>query len=195
MTTVYSANNSLFAVKDLVFGWSVGFTVEELCPIELGVDLDIEHLTLARNAFVGPLYPQELRDALDAAILRVAAAVQKASELAKRVEEQAKVFQDSEFYYAAAWAVAPVEQQLSQLKRDQCWALSRLAIYYLRSLPPSPRVTRVIAFLKDNYFELSKREIEYGDLFLCESDCSVTVKKPTDPELVELLDGLIPFTK
>jgi hypothetical protein len=184
MNAVYSVNNSLFATKDLIFGWSFAFQVGDWTPIGYTDDLEIDHLVMARDAFVGPLYPQELRDAIDTAIEKVKA---------KTVDLVAK--QDEALAITEANAVSPVEARLAKLEYDHQQALSHLAIRYLRSLPASLPVKLAIALLKDGVFELSLREQGDDGRFLTETDCQVTMIRPTEYGWLSLMYGLIPFTK
>lgn len=195
MSTVYAVGNNLFAVEDLIFGWSLAFQVGDWTPIGYTAELNLDHLNMARKAFAGPVYPQGLRDALDKAIAKT----EGEDAEAKVQQERAKAAETAAHAAAEvakdAAAVEAEKQKLANLYSDHQWALSRLAIYHLRSMEPSAKVTRTIAFLKDQYFELSRRDVGYSELYLTEADCQVTVKRPSDPKLVELLDGLIPFTK
>lgn len=69
MATVYSINNEIFATKCVIFGWSidVGFGYQSL---QHGGAYDLNQLKEMRKMFSGTLYPDELRSALDSAIVR-----------------------------------------------------------------------------------------------------------------------------
>jgi hypothetical protein len=152
MSTVYNVNNQIYAVNDVIFGWCLSFDPINWTPISNSSDLEVSHLQLAKDSFVSPVYPQELKDAINAAIERCSAVV-----------DRAKEDQDIRIEMAEAKAVSGVEEELKKLKWANRQALSRLAILHLRTLEQTTQVKRTIAI-------------------------------PKEPDLVLLLDGLIPFT-
>jgi hypothetical protein len=70
MATVYSINNEIFATKCVIFGWSidVGFGYQSL---QYGDAYDLNQLKEMRKMFSGILYPDELRTAIDTAIVKI----------------------------------------------------------------------------------------------------------------------------
>jgi hypothetical protein len=174
----YAVGNETFASKDLVFGWcfwSYGYD-----PLPLG-EMDEEQTAALQQLFVGPTYPDELRS--DLAEHAKTFKVKKEAERMRVATEQEAA--EANAVSAADEKAADAEKELNELKVSHQRALSKLAVANLRTQEQTPQVKRVISFLLDFCFELT----------LSGGPVQVTVKKPDDPELAELLNGIIPFTK
>jgi hypothetical protein len=203
--TTYSVNNELFATKDIIFGWVIVVDNSSPCPIDkLHTRYETWGIKKMREMFSQPVYPQELRDALDETIQRA-----EAAEVAAVIEKEA-ILKGAE-----ACAVAPVEEELAAAQRQirdmqivEQRTLSKLAVLHVRRLAqmkihalctePAPtfdpeHLKRIIAFLKDYCFELALREVGERGEWLGEADCPVVMKKSgTSPLLLELAKDIFP---
>jgi hypothetical protein len=207
--TIYEINGTtgkIAAGYDVVFGWSISINDDDWAPLKYSPGFTTEQLDAIRGLFVGIVYPDELRQALNEAYDKQKA-VEDLEEKQRRVDA---LLLKERLAAAEANAVATADQeaealrkQLADQKVKEKQMLSRLAIAYLIQLVDQTlvgsrernRMNRIIAFMMDMYFDLSLRELDEYGCFLSHYSCQVTVKKPDDHELAELLNGIIPFTK
>jgi len=207
--TTYEVNGTTGKIavrKDMIFGWCIIINDTPSGSLKYGHEFSAQQLAIIGDLFVGPLYPEDLKEAFEDAIA-------EATDDEERWAQRELVYQQemaARFQAAEAMAVAPADEALNELRKqlaEQAWkhrqALSRLAIEFvnrclsiqLAGSRGEERFRRIRAFLMDNVFELSLRSMGSGGRYLSQDDCQVTVNRPSDPELVALLDGIIPFTE
>jgi len=205
MTTVYEINGTtgkISAAFDVVFGWSIQINDSGWAPLKYDCGLTAYQIDAIRSLFVGSVYPNDLREALDDAH-RQQVLVEQMEEKHRRADEMAR--QES-LQVAEANAVSAIEEKLKMELRianqNHQDALYRLAHMHLRRVKDYTtnqdvvnRCKRISSLLMDKVLVLSLRPRVSGDIGLTLDNCQVSVQDYGDPELVELLDGIIPFTK
>lgn len=196
--TTYAVGNNLFARQCFVLGWCVWSADNDPEPI---AGLDKVQTEYLRSVYVGPLYPEELKKAIQDRLDELG----KESSVEPEVQATTQDLVDD-----ATKAPDPWPATIKQVAYEQAGgvtlnlvtnehhqqALSKLAIYYLLVCNKGMDVkgNRLIAFLMDNAFELTLRTEGPNGNFMSLSDCPVTAKSPTDPELFACGYGHIPYT-
>ena len=134
MTTVYSINNgAVLATNCMIFGWSFAGTAswlpEEFHSLAYGDNFNVDQLKELRRLFVGNLYPDELRQALDKAIQKL-----ESSEVAPYSRSEIDADMD---------ALESLEDQKTQVAADQVVPDTAPGILFIRKDPTKGEVNNV----------------------------------------------------